>query len=967
MKKEETGLGAAFLRRMIAALAALLAVQWSVDAFGRTAAFPVPLEVRETSGTLRIREPVASGVPIAREAQILDVASLRLVDDAGDPVPAQLTVLARWDGAPSDTTRPVRWVLVEFQATLGAGETRTYRLEEGPAPDPGPDMTVTQDAQSVSVDTGNTVFRIRTDRFNFLDHVQRDLDDDGIAETTVVPADHQGGVKITQVGKSPYSSSDDGAPTVQVVLEGPLRTVIRVAGELDSDSDNDRVAGQLSHFEYTAYYSFYRDHDFARVRFSVRYPERNKEFDQHAGGRDLYHEFESMNLEFPALLDDDRTFRIHGDAPVDGSLAAGESARIYQDSSGGDAWAPPPGDEDHPWFATTFRGYRVYRGAGPVPDDVLSQGDRAPGYGVVHDGTRGVLVGMRHFWQNYPKGIRLQHNGGIVIELFPADWRTSHRFRGGVQKTHELLVGFPAAAPESDEVASVVAGFEDPLFAVAPAEVYRDSMALGRIATEDAELFEHYDDAAEAVVDYQGEVFTQGDIYDEREDDDLYGWMNFGDSYRGGSKSSGTRYFGNNELDFSYCLLVAYLRDAEHDPRFLQNGLAIARHLYDIDQYHTERDLYWANLGIRKHDANGVQDHSRGPNLSHHWVQGMKLYYWLTGDPLARTFLQNAAAWLTSLEQPAGSGEIQFSGEIRSKGWLLQSFVDLYEATGDEALLDLSERMIPEIILDVLTPGGYIVNSKVEVDPWQLSYITEGFGRYLLQMRSLGRDDPGGEEALTRILGFLEHEAWIPESGQMCYTWDPIEEVPLDTSFNVSQTSADGFVYGYLVTGRVSYLDMARLCYDSIHSGGDYPYYYSETLLTPAKSAAFRLRFGHAQMWLRQTVHEDTRAPAVIDLAATEVEPDSVIAVLETDEQTARLLFVWAEGEPMTLRKNFHTYLHTHPVYVGGLEPETEYSMAAIAVDLAGNQSWSEVVTFETPPAQLLPRSGRSIEGGEDD
>ena len=296
----------------------------------------------------------------------------------------------------------------------------------------------------------------------------------------------------------------------------------------------------------------------------------------------------------------------------------------------------------------------------------------------------------------------------------------------------------------------------------------------------------------------------------------------------------------------------------------------------------------------------------------------------------------------------------------------MQTLLDLYEFSGNDDYLDYIERMIPVVIMDVLQPGGYIVNSDHRVDPWQMSYIAEGLGRYLMQLRAIGEDNPTALEALTRILGFLTNDAWVPEENRMCYYWDPANQEPLPNSGNVSQTSADGFIYGYLLTGWAGYIDMAPLSYDSVHATRNFPYYYSNTLATPAKNAGFRLRFGHAEMWHRQRTAEDLTAPVVENLRATDIEGTSTSVRFETDEQAARVLFVWPTDGAMFWRKNFNYYHEEHAVFVGGLQEDTEYQMAAMVVDFSQNVSWSEIVTFRTPVVGLNPQGsggGKEIGG----
>jgi len=107
----------------------------------------VPLTVRETTGVARNDESVTSGVPIPSSLNLTDLSVLRLLDASGRPVPAQFIPLARWAGAPGDTSKPVRWLLVDFQASLPANGTATYRLvSSGGALPVFPTLTLTDGA-----------------------------------------------------------------------------------------------------------------------------------------------------------------------------------------------------------------------------------------------------------------------------------------------------------------------------------------------------------------------------------------------------------------------------------------------------------------------------------------------------------------------------------------------------------------------------------------------------------------------------------------------------------------------------------------------------------------------------------------------------------------------------------------------------------------------------------------------------
>jgi hypothetical protein len=65
--------------------------------------------------------PVSLGVPLGEAVAVSDAAQLGLVDGNGTAVPSQIRVLARWQGLPSNTSRPLKFVLVDFKpAAAGA-------------------------------------------------------------------------------------------------------------------------------------------------------------------------------------------------------------------------------------------------------------------------------------------------------------------------------------------------------------------------------------------------------------------------------------------------------------------------------------------------------------------------------------------------------------------------------------------------------------------------------------------------------------------------------------------------------------------------------------------------------------------------------------------------------------------------------------------------------------------------------
>ena len=81
----------------------------------------IALKVKETEGITRRRFPLTRGVPLP-QGTVADVKNLFLQDAQGRDVPVQLRVLGRW---PDESAK---WVLVDFQADVEAGQEAVYIL-----------------------------------------------------------------------------------------------------------------------------------------------------------------------------------------------------------------------------------------------------------------------------------------------------------------------------------------------------------------------------------------------------------------------------------------------------------------------------------------------------------------------------------------------------------------------------------------------------------------------------------------------------------------------------------------------------------------------------------------------------------------------------------------------------------------------------------------------------------------------
>jgi hypothetical protein len=197
----------------------------------------VRLSVQDATGHQRVDEPLTSGVPLPESMGIASVGDLVVTDEAGPPIQAQFTVLSRWNGTPSDTAKPIKWVLVNFQADAPRNGSGTYHLRkrsEAGAPPSYAGMSVSEGADGFTVDTGKAKYAISKRHFNVFDHVWVDGDNDGQLNEPVLSQPGEGGVVLTDRSGKEYRALFEAPEEIAIEEQGPFKTIIRIRGVLKS-------------------------------------------------------------------------------------------------------------------------------------------------------------------------------------------------------------------------------------------------------------------------------------------------------------------------------------------------------------------------------------------------------------------------------------------------------------------------------------------------------------------------------------------------------------------------------------------------------------------------------------------------------------------------------------------------------------------------------------------------------------
>ena len=281
-----------------------------------------------------------------------------------------------------------------------------------------------------------------------------------------------------------------------------------------------------------------------------------------------------------------------------------------------------------------------------------------------------------------------------------------------------------------------------------------------------------------ARLDELAEEFLTGPqgLYANRERVDEYGWRNWGEihadheelHYRGPQPLI-SHY--NNQFDVLLGFLLQYLRTG--DERWMDLAHALARHVIDIDIYHTTEDrpaysggLFWftdhyltaatsSHRTYSRHNAPKHGDYGGGPSACHNFTTGLFLYHLLTGNGQARDAVITLADWV--LAQDDGSrtvlglvddgptGMASASSDAldhrpgRAAGNSINALLDAWLLTGDARYLAHAESLIQRCV----HPAQDIValNLLNAEKHWSYTVFLVSLDKYLKCKESRGQID----------------------------------------------------------------------------------------------------------------------------------------------------------------------------------------------------------------------------------
>lgn len=710
----------------------------------------IAIRLEEKKGVTRINEPVSLGIPLPKGA-IKAIHELAVID-GHEAINVQLTPLALWpDGS-------FRWVYVSFLANLNSGHEKDLLLTKLEAPLPsGPKLAIEKTADSLAIHTSTGRVVLRTDSLSWRIAQQ---DSSGIPSS------------VTLTDKNGLPCLVKAETSWEITDEGPVFVTASLAGQWLKQSGKT-----LARFECEL--RVFLETSIVQVELRTHNPKRS----QHSGG--LWDLGDPGSVYFRELAVE-TTLPTNSVAHVSPQTTdqISEVARLtefnlYQDSSGGENWQSSNHIDCSSETSTQFCGYRLSDSSG-----VLLDGKRAnPLISIEQQGIN-LDIAVPGFWQNFPTSLRKEENR-LTVGLFPKEAKNAYELQGGEQKTLRLLMAY-------DSGSDVAATAYTPLVPVLFAQCYEQATALPwfKANSQRSDL----DQLIEHGVNGNSNFFVKREIIDE------FGWRNFGEIFA----DHESLYQGDGEPPFishynnQYDPIYGFARQFAHtgDQRWFQLMDDLARHVTDIDIYHTVEDRAEYNNGLfwhtdhyldaktathrtfsRHNDVSSTPGQTGGgPAEEHCYSTGLLYHHFLTGNRQSRQAVLDLAKWMSALHEGQGGlleqilalkkTEIRILKKMTRGVYVSTHRYPFNRGTGnyintllDASILDSNGpwlKQAEKVIRSTIHPADDIVKRNllnVEAG-WSYLVLLASIFRYLYVKRELDEIDEPYEFANSSLLHY---------------------------------------------------------------------------------------------------------------------------------------------------------------------------------------------------------------------
>ncbi|WP_166830304.1 RIFT barrel domain-containing protein [Thalassoroseus pseudoceratinae] len=466
---------------------------------------------------------------------------------------------------------------------------------------------------------------------------------------------------------------------------------------------------------------------------------------------------------------------------------------LHQESSGGENWRNETHVDRTGRVPSRYRGYRV-------SEPTAIEGLHAEPIIKIQNANQMLQCGVPEFWQQFPKALRVCDDT-VIVELFPQDWPGGHELQGGERKTHTIWLHTSA----TDETQSLE-WIHRPVRAILSSG-WIDTCGVFRPVT--------CSDSVGRVDPYLKESLSgMHSISRRREITDEYGWRNFGDiradheqAEFAGEAPIVSHY--NNQFDLVFGGILQLTRTG--DPTWWELFDPLARHVMDIDIYHTEADkaaysggMFWhtdhfqhartsTHRTYSRANRPDGKDYGGGPSNEHNYTTGLLTYHYLTGSMAAKEAVIGLADWVIRMDDgrrtilgvvddgPTGlaSATCGLDNQVpgRGAGNSLNACLDAWELTGEDRFLTFAETLIARCVHpDDDVTALDLLNAELR---WSYVVFLTSLAKYLDLKTESEQFDDAFDYARASLLHYvrwmLQHESpWLDRADELDYpneTW----------------------------------------------------------------------------------------------------------------------------------------------------------------------------------------------------
>lgn len=631
------------------------------------------MSLLEPTGNVRRNEFIQIGIPLP-SGQFNNAGDIQLLTELNSLLPSVRTPTVFWPNG------SIKWCLLGFFISLDSHQKINIYLKQSEHESQPDDhqQLVLVNTDSIEVKTKNYCFYLNKEIFTLFDRIT--YDNLTIAEKgfcRLVNNDHE---SLTAVIKEIHHQTSYSE-------KSPLYSKIIMMGQFQNSS------GAIA-LNYETTLDFFYDSDLVKCAFTLHNPKRAI----HPSGI-----WDLGDINSLLIKDFSLGFEIIDTTDVQWKVEPGHDWKnlkshkldIYQESSGGENWDSPNHKNKDGRVPMQQKGYSCQYNQKTV------KGNRANPMISIGRKTGRINISVEKFWQTFPKSIGISENK-VELGFFPQQYPDNIELQPGEKKTHCFYLDF--------------SGQLDPVGRMdAPIVTCLNTDWINQCKVFPYLISNAEDDPIEQII--KGGLSSKDNFFAKRETIDEYGWRNFGDLYADHEadlhKGEGifvSHY--NNQYDPVYGFLHQFLLTGENQWFELADDLA--KHITDIDIYHTDKDkdeynggAFWhtdhyldavtsSHRSYSKHHNYIYDGHAGGggPGGQHCYTTGLLYHYLLTGSEASKLAVFQLCDWVTHVYDGSGT------------------FFDLLTAIKNTSRVDLKNILTGKYPLDRGT--GYYINALLD-------------------------------------------------------------------------------------------------------------------------------------------------------------------------------------------------------------------------------------------------------------